>query len=112
MFNKFLYWITYAQENTAPHRARVGVRIPGCPYGENLNLTQWIECLYRFAMQVAIGLAIIVIIYGGYRYIASQGNPDEVTAAKNTITGAIIGIIILILARLILGTISPTLVGG
>ncbi len=48
-----------------------------------------------------IGLAVLFIIVGGYQYITSTGNPDQIQKAKSTITAAISGLIIAILSRAI-----------
>jgi hypothetical protein len=45
--------------------------------------------------------AIIVLIIGGIRYISSGGDAGNVESAKNTIVGAIIGLIVIALARTI-----------
>ncbi len=46
-------------------------------------------------------VSVIMIIYGGFRYITSGGDSNGVTAAKNTILYAIIGLIIVALAQVI-----------
>ena len=47
----------------------------------------------------AIGaISVIMIIIGGLRYIISGGNSATVTAAKNTILYAIVGLIVALLA--------------
>lgn len=46
-------------------------------------------------------VAVIMIIFGGMRYITSGGNDTSVTSAKNTILYAIIGLIIVALAQII-----------
>ena len=43
-------------------------------------------------------ISVIMIIYGGIRYTISGGDAKNVTAAKNTILYAIVGIIVAILA--------------
>lgn len=43
-------------------------------------------------------IAVIMIVIGGLRYVISGGDSTQVTAAKNTIMYALIGIIIAILA--------------
>ncbi len=45
--------------------------------------------------------AIIMIIYGGFRYITSGGDSGKVGNAKNTLIYAIVGLIIVALAQLI-----------
>lgn len=46
-------------------------------------------------------VAIIMIIYGGFRYITSGGDSGRVGSAKNTLIYAIVGLIIVALAQLI-----------
>jgi len=53
-----------------------------------------------FSVVVGI-IAVIMIIYAGFRYITSGGASDKVTNAKNTILYALIGLIIVALAQLI-----------
>lgn len=51
---------------------------------------------------VIIGVvAVIMLIYGGFRYITSAGNDAGVQAAKNTIIYAIIGLVVVALAQVI-----------
>lgn len=51
----------------------------------------------------AVGIiSVIMLIYGGLRYVLSGGDASKVTAAKNTIIYAIIGLIIAILAYAII----------
>ncbi|HXH04804.1 MAG TPA: hypothetical protein VNI82_00035 [Candidatus Nitrosotenuis sp.] len=43
-------------------------------------------------------IAVIMLIIGGIRYVVSGGDQSAVTAAKNTILYAIVGIVVAILA--------------
>jgi len=53
-------------------------------------------------LSVIIGvIAVIMPIVGGFRYITSGGKQESVTAAKNTILYAIIGLVIVALAQII-----------
>lgn len=46
-------------------------------------------------------VSVIMIIYGGFRYITSGGESGAVGSAKNTILYAVIGLIIVIFAQVI-----------
>src|SRR4051812_11673489 len=46
-------------------------------------------------------VAVIMIMIGGFRYITSGGNDTSVTAAKNTILYAVIGLVVVALAQII-----------
>jgi len=55
---------------------------------------------------VVVGaISVIMIIYGGFRYITSGGASDKVGAAKNTLIYAIIGLIIVALANVIVSIV-------
>lgn len=57
-------------------------------------------------IQLAGLLAVIFIIYGGIRYIISQGEPEKLQSAKKILTNAIVGLIFAILASTIVGFIA------
>ena len=46
-------------------------------------------------------IAVLMIIYGGFRYITSGGDATKVTAAKNTILYGLIGLIIVAVAQIL-----------
>jgi cytochrome bd-type quinol oxidase subunit 2 len=51
---------------------------------------------------VVVGVvSVIMIIYGGFRYITSGGDSGRVGNAKNTLIYAIVGLVIVALAQLI-----------
>jgi hypothetical protein len=53
-------------------------------------------------LSAVVGIvAVIMIIVGGFRYITSGGNDASVTAAKNTILYAVIGLVVVALAQII-----------
>ncbi len=57
-------------------------------------------------------MAVIMIIWGGIRYVLSAGNSAALTSAKNTIVYSIIGLIIAILAYAIVNFVINTVAGG
>ena len=60
----------------------------------------------------AVGIiSVVMLIYGGLRYVISGGDSKKVTDAKNTIMYAIIGLIISILAYAIVNFVINA-VGG
>jgi len=53
-------------------------------------------------LSIIVGIvAVIMIIWGGFKYITSGGDTTKVSSAKTTILYAIIGLIIVALAQLI-----------
>jgi hypothetical protein len=66
------------------------------------SLPEYISNIYNWSIGVAAGLAVIMLIYAGYLYVTSAGNPESINLAKEIIIGAIAGFVFLILAALIL----------
>ncbi len=46
-------------------------------------------------------IAVVMIIFGGFKYITSGGKQESVTGAKNTILYGLIGLVIVALAQII-----------
>ncbi len=56
-------------------------------------------------------ISVIMLVYGGLRYILSGGDSKKVTDAKNTILYAIIGLIISMLAYAIVHFVLNSVIG-
>lgn len=53
-------------------------------------------------LSMAVGvISVIMIIIGGFKYITSSGDSNNVNSAKNTILYAIIGLVIVAMAQII-----------
>jgi len=57
-------------------------------------------------------VSVIMIIIGGLRYVISGGNSTNVTAAKNTILYAIVGVIVAMLSYAIIHFVLGSFTGG
>ena len=57
-------------------------------------------------------VSVVMLIYGGLRYVISGGDSKKVTDAKNTILYAIIGLIISILAFAIVNFVINAITGS
>lgn len=61
-------------------------------------------------------IAVIMIVIGGLRYVISGGDSNQVTAAKNTILYAVVGIVVAILAyaavNFVISSFAPGIGGG
>lgn len=95
---------------------------------EFLGLTTW-DCnvvisnqdslvtgIWTIAANVAKDIAVIAaylvlgyVIYGGYLYTMSSGDPNKVATGKKVLTQAFIGLAIVMLANIIVGTIRIAL---
>lgn len=61
------------------------------------------------ALYLIGAISVLMLIYGGIRYTLSAGNATSVTAAKNTILYAIVGIVVSLLAFAIVNWVLTTL---
>ncbi len=51
---------------------------------------------------VVVGIvAVVMVIYGGFRYVTSGGKQESVTNAKNTLLYAVVGLVIVALSQAI-----------
>lgn len=78
----------------------VGVGIPGSsgPYTYNT----YVRAIYNFSLELGFSLAVLMIIYAGYKYLTSAGNQQAVNDAKEILLGALLGFALLFLVRFIL----------
>lgn len=84
------------------------VKIPGMPTGD-APLGGYIVALYNFLLGAIGIIAMIMLVYGGFRYMTSAGNPTAMGDAKDIFYSAIIGLALALISYLIIGTINPEL---
>lgn len=74
-----------------------------CDPGDTSGGTQKIQDIVTLIVNIfsiIVGIvAVIMIIYGGFKYITSGGDSGNITGAKNTIIYAIIGLVVVALAQ-------------
>lgn len=72
-----------------------------------------IQCLVPMVERVIQGVLalsgvalFVMLVIGGYNFLLSGGDQKKLEAAKGTITGAILGLVIMVVAFLIIKTIA------
>lgn len=80
-----------------------GLRAVSGGHCSDTALSGKVEDIISTLFYVVGAIAVIILIMGGIRYITSTGDAKRVQAAKDTILYAVIGIIVAILARAIVG---------
>jgi hypothetical protein len=71
-------------------------------------LAQYISAVYRFLISIAMIAAAIMVLYGGFLMILGQTGA-RVREGKDLITNALIGLALVLGARLILGSVNAEL---
>jgi hypothetical protein len=60
----------------------------------------------NFALSFAGALAVFMIVLSGIKYITSRGDPKAVEGARNTLTWAIIGLVVIVASFIIINIIA------
>ncbi len=85
------------------------------PLPDNLPAQTRFLDLLTFIINFILGfvgtIAVLMLIWGGFRYLTSSGKSDATKDAKNTIVYAIIGIVIILLSYAIVNTLTTSLAG-
>jgi len=67
-------------------------------YISNFNFPGDLAYIALVAVDIALAIAgmaaVFYVIYGGIQYVISQGEPEKTRGAKNTITNALVGLVI------------------
>lgn len=71
---------------------------------------EYILSIYNYLMAITGLLATIVLMVSGIIWLTAAGNTDKISQAKNLMTGAITGLVLMLTSYLILKTINPYLV--
>ena len=92
----------------------LGISLNPCPKNTQFTVLcdlkasqmgQYISIILTFAIITAIIISLFSLIWGGIRWIIAGGDKTKTQAARNTILGAIIGLIIVLLSYFILNII-------
>lgn len=89
-------WSKFASQTKIPTEGRNAVDIPAININES-TVGAVMNTVYFWAGTVAV----LVIIVAGFYFINSRGDSNKVQIAKNAILGAVIGLIIILLAFII-----------
>lgn len=73
------------------------------------NEEDLVDRIVGIALPLSIIAAFILLSYGGYLMVSSQGNPEKLQEAKSLITNAIIGLVVILASVGILVLLSDTL---
>ena len=89
------------------------VTIPGL-FDKDVEVTgetigQYIRAVFVYFIWIVGVLAVVMVIYGGIKWVAAAGNPGRINDARDQVNSAIIGLIIALTSVLLLTIINPNL---
>ena len=74
------------------------------------SIKSWLEGdVTNLLLAIATGVAIIMMIYGGYLYLTAFGNEEQAEKGKKTIMWVVVGLVVIIIAKLIINSIEQGL---
>ncbi|MBI5733628.1 MAG: D-alanyl-D-alanine carboxypeptidase family protein [Candidatus Kerfeldbacteria bacterium] len=76
----------------------------------NSLLAEYIGGFYKFFVGFMAVVAVVMIMWGGFKRIMAAGNAENVKNANGTIFAAIIGLVITLISYTLLNLINPALV--
>ncbi|MDN5835469.1 MAG: hypothetical protein L0H36_02420 [bacterium] len=87
-----------------------GLNAVGRKSGNNKkSIDSYFETIVNVVLFLVAAVSVVVIIYGGFRYIVSNGDSTKIQGAKNTILYAVVGLVVAILAFAIINFVVKSL---
>ena len=83
--------------------------LPSIVFADSSAFQTYMSGFYNYAITIGISLAILMTVYGGYKYMTSAGSSDATGEAKTIIVSALAGLALLVLANLIFKSLFPDL---
>lgn len=100
------------------HYLQVGMQNGSCQVtnfqllGSNGSLVLILMAIIDDLLRIAGLAAVLVIIYGGIKYITSGGSPDKTASAQSTVINSLIGLAIALIAIQFVSFLGNRLAGG
>jgi hypothetical protein len=70
------------------------------------DIPEFITAVFGYIVGISGGVALLSIIYAGYRFMVSQGKPEAIQQAREQLIAAIVGLLFIIFSMVILQAIG------
>lgn len=77
---------------------------------ESETFAQLVELIINWIINIALVLAPLIIVYGGFTYMTAAGDTNKLSQGKNIILYAVIGFIVALLAKSLAGILTKLVV--
>jgi hypothetical protein len=103
-------WYRYLPYNANPYTGRCEIVISG----NGLSSNYWLigMAILDMLLRIAGMVAMVFVIWGGFTYLTSLGEPEKLAEARRTIINALIGAVIAIIAASVVGFVGNRLGGS
>lgn len=76
------------------------------------NIEAVLAALYQLILTLSGGAALLMIVWGGFEWLTSAGNIGRISSAKEKISAALLGLLIVLCSYIIVSIINPDLLTG
>ncbi len=80
--------------------------------GNKTEATAIISTAIKAALGIVGALTLLMLVWGGFQWLTSAGNPEKVKSGTQTMVWAIIGVVLVFASYLLLSTFTGYLTGG
>ena len=80
--------------------------------GSTNTVNNIIKLVINIFSGIVGAISVVMIIWGGFKYITSGGESGKVSSAKNTIIYAVIGLVIVVFAQIFVQFVLEKITGG
>ncbi|HPX51836.1 MAG TPA: hypothetical protein PLF93_00610 [Candidatus Pacearchaeota archaeon] len=74
------------------------------------SFTELFEAIIKWITDIALVIAPLIIVYGGFLHITSAGDPAKSSQGKKVILYAAIGLLVALLAKSLIGILKEIVV--
>lgn len=107
----FFAWIVYPFKASAEGwKLETGLGIGSLKSGSEITLSDYVVGIYNVAAGMVGIVGVLMFMIGGFQYMIASGKRDMASEAKRSMINAIIGIALVLTARIVLGTINKELI--
>ncbi|MDP4127592.1 MAG: pilin [Bacillota bacterium] len=77
--------------------------------GTKTDVPKIINDVIGWVLLLTGSITVLFIVYGGFKYVTSAGNKEQAESAKKTLTYAIIGLVIIVLAKIVVSLVTNSI---
>ena len=82
------------------------------PLSSGIEAADIIRIVITTALSIIGALTLLMLVWGGFQWLTSAGNPEKVKSGTQTMIWAIIGVVLVFASYLLLSTFTSYLTGG
>ena len=72
----------------------------------DFDLNSFIRFVINVALSLVFGIAVLMLIIGGFLYMTAGGNTEQAQKGQKTVVNALIGIVIVVLSYVVVAAVS------